>query len=279
MMDRSAYKYIFFVGITLVLSSCTSSNSDSELVSTTDTSVSSTEESNLKAQNVFNSIPSPIETTQLLKSAGADYNSAYLNPIENVSKYVTTSSKALNLGVYGSDLSFTSVFNQTQESMLYLSCTNKLARGLGINGSFDENTSSRLEENQANRDSLLTIISDSYWNADEYLRKNGQAGTSAIFIAGAWLEGLYVAACIANETKNEKVSNLIAEQKHSFENLYSLLESQSAQNKDVKNVLEQLGELKKIFDGIQKNDPFRLTQTQLLQITQESAAIRKRIIQ
>lgn len=284
---KKNYKYIFLLGFSALSFSCGTST-DSDGISMADTSTVSIQETTEKTQNIFNSIPSPVETSQLLEASGARYDAMYLNPIENVSKYATVASKALNLGIYGFDLSFTSVFDQTQESMLYLQCANKLATGLGISGSFDENTSSRLEANQDNKDSLLAIISESYWGADKYLKENGQPGVSTIFIAGGWLEGLYLATRIANETQNEEVATLIGKQKQSFDNLYTLLESQSSQNHDVENILNQLKELKKSFDGIEinsskgvveKNITPHITQEQLAMITNQSAEIRNRFIQ
>src|SRR4051812_43658647 len=107
------------VAISLIVASCGSSN-ESSVGGPVDTTNINFHDKNMKAQNIFNSIPSPIETTTLLKNAGAKYNAKYLNSVDNVSKYSSVAAKALNLGIYGSDLSFTSMFDQTQESMLYL---------------------------------------------------------------------------------------------------------------------------------------------------------------
>ncbi|MDF2437605.1 MAG: hypothetical protein K0Q95_1981 [Bacteroidota bacterium] len=286
------------IAIAAAFSACGSSADNDNNIGSSDTSNVSVEK-DTKAQNVFYSIPSPIETTSLLKGAGAKYNASYLNPIENLSKYSTAASRALNLGVYGTDLSFTSIFDQTQESMLYLRCTNKLATSLGISGAFDEATTARIEANLENRDSLLTIISDSYWNADTYLKENGQPGVSALIIAGGWIEGLYIATQIANATKNEDIATRIGEQKLSLDNLVALLDSYKTSNDGVNNVLTQLQELKTIYDGIQvkpsetkastdqqagvttienKSD-FKITPEQLKAISDKSAQIRNKIIQ
>lgn len=287
-----------FIAISMVFVACGSSD-DPNGNETVDTADADTKVRDVKAQNVFYSIPSPIETTTLLKAAGAKYNSKILNPIENVSKYETVAAKALNLGVYGSDLSFTSIFDQTQESMLYLRCTNKLASGLGISGAFDETTTSRIESNMQNRDSLLAIISDSYWNADAYLKENGQPGVSALIVTGGWMEGLYIATQIAATTKNEGIITRIGEQKLSLDNLIALLESYKAENETIPSLLTQLGELKKIFDAIpvtatdtkattdtakgqstlSNNSSFKLTAEQLKQISDKCAEIRNKIIQ
>lgn len=291
-------RFAFAIAATAIISSCGSST-ENENISANDTTSNVSAEKDTRAQNVFYSIPSPIETTSLLKAAGAKYNASYLNPLENVSKYSTAAARALNLGVYGSDLSFTSIFDQTQESMLYLRCTNKLATSLGISGAFDESTTSRIEANLENRDSLLTIISDSYWNADNYLKENGQPGVSALIIAGGWIEGLYIATQIANATKNDDIAKRIGEQKLSLDNLVALLDTYKTSNDGVNTTLTQLKELKQIYDGIDvktaptevstdkkegvttvdnKSD-FKLTPEQLKAITDKAVQIRNKIIQ
>ncbi|HEX8515335.1 MAG TPA: hypothetical protein VF868_03990 [Bacteroidia bacterium] len=291
-------RFAFLIAATATITSC-GSNADNETIGGTDTASTVSTEKDTRAQNVFYSIPSPIETTSLLKGAGAKYNASYLNPVENVSKYSTAASRALNLGIYGSDLSFTSIFDQTQESMLYLRCTNKLATSLGISGAFDEATTSRIEANLENRDSLLTIISDSYWNADTYLKENGQPGVSALIIAGGWIEGLYIATQIAKATNNADIATRIGEQKLSLDNLVALLDSYKTTNEGVNTTFLQLQELKTIYDGIEvktaetqvstdKKDSvttidnkssYKLTSDQLNAITAKATQIRNKIIQ
>ncbi|CAN5371032.1 hypothetical protein BH10BAC1_BH10BAC1_18380 [soil metagenome] len=288
-----------FIAISMAFVACGSSATENTADETSDSVDGNTKVKDVKAQNVFYSIPSPIETTTLLKAAGAKYNSKILNPIENVSKYESVASKALNLGIYGSDLSFTSIFDQTQESMLYLRCTNKLASGLGISGAFDESTTSRIEANMQNRDSLLSIISDSYWNADAYLKDNGQPGVSALIVAGGWMEGLYIAVQIANTTKNQGIVTRIGEQKLSLDNLIALLDSYKGDNESIPALLAQMNDLKKIFDSIPTattettattdtkegvttivgGAAFTLTAEQLKQITDKSTQIRNKMIQ
>jgi len=296
----SISRYALLFAAVITVSSCGSSSNDTEAPANNDTAASANNTGkDTKAQNVFYSIPSPIETTSLLKGAGAKYNASYLNPIENVSKYSTAASRALNLGIYGSDLSFTSIFDQTQESMLYLRCTNKLATSLGISGAFDESTTSRIEANLENRDSLLTIISDSYWNADSYLKENGQPGVSALIIAGGWIEGLYIATQIAATTRNADIVKRIGEQKLSLDNLVALLGSYKSSNEAVNDMYNQFSDLKKLYDEIPAQPSettvstdkksgvttigntatYTLTPEQLKAISTKAAEIRNKIIQ
>ncbi len=252
---KTGYTFFSCILIAVILSSCGTPANDNDAISNLDTVAAVQHEKNTKVQKVFASIPSQSETTTLLKDAGAKYNAAYLSPIENLSKYVSLRSRALNLGVYGTDLSFTSIFDQTQESMLYLRCTNKLSTGLGITGAFDENMNSRLEANTDNKDSLLAIISESYFSADKYLQENGQAGVSALLIAGGWIEGLYIATKIADDTKNETIISRVVEQYPTLINLISLLESYKKDNEDSKEALANLNELKKVYDDIAAENP------------------------
>lgn len=237
-------------GSALILPSCSGSDSATDDAAAVDSINGNPEMKVLKAQNVFYSIPSPIETSSLLLKAGVSYDASLLNPVNNVSKYNSTHSKALNLGVYGADLSFTSIFDKAQESMLYLKCANNLAAGLGISGAFGETTLSRIEANSDNRDSLLSIISDAFWASDAYLKDNDRPNTSALIVAGGWIEGLYIATKVANKTNNKDVVTRIAEQKLSLENLIGLLES-CGKDEQINAVLTDLRSLKESYDKVE----------------------------
>src|ERR1044072_2626765 len=135
---------IVFAALVLALpflfSSCSSSSdTPDDLDSDTTTQVVDVKVK-ANAQNIFNSIPDPKKLTDMITDAGLEYDGSLLNNPDKYTTYGTDDYKALNLGVYGTDLSFTSLFEQTQESMLYLKCVNQLCKGLGISGVFDEKT-------------------------------------------------------------------------------------------------------------------------------------------
>lgn len=202
----------------------------------------------ISAQNVFNAIPGRTEIINLTQEAQAEYNAQVLNNPDDVNKYSLESSKALNLGVYGSDLNVTGVFEQTQESMLFLKCVNILAKSLGVSNAFDERMVDRMEANKENRDSTLDIISQSFRNADSYLKANGRPGTSSLIVAGAWIEGFYTACNTAKETKSEAVVKAIFNQKESLGYLIELLEA-SKIAEESKYIIADLADLKKTLDA------------------------------
>ncbi len=275
-------KYVSCVVILFTIFSCGSSNNDKDSAVASDSLTTITAEKDTSAQKVFAAIPTPLETADLLKKSGAKYNLNYLNSVDNVSKYSTAKSKALNLGVYGADLSFISMFDQTQESLLYLSCTNKLATGLGITNAFNDATSERIEANMGNKDSLLAIISESYNNAQSYLASNGQKGVSALMVAGGWIEGLSIALQVASATNNQAIMNKIADQKTPLNNMIALLEINKADYPGINEYLPNIKELQKIYESIPLSTDkivAALSKEQFKLIADKTSEIRKKLIQ
>lgn len=249
------YKRILFLtfAVPTIISmvGCGGNNApESDQLSDADSSATQSVSDLQKAQTILHSLPSPIETALLLRKAGASYNKDILNPIENVSKYTSTYQRAVNLGIYGTDLSYTSVFDQTQESMLYLRCASQLANDLGVGSAFGDRTVSRLDANKDNRDSIMTIISDAFLIADTYLKENERPATSAMIIAGGWVEGLYIACSIARTTKNPELVQRIGEQKLSLNNIMEMLNGYT-NDESVKLMAEQVGKLQPVFESIQ----------------------------
>jgi hypothetical protein len=203
------------------------------------------------AKQIFYSLPSPMESAMLIKSAGATYNEKYLNPISNVSKYTSNKSMALNLGSYITDLSYASMFDQSQTTLKYMEVAKKMADGLGITDAIDQNTIKRLEENINNREAILDIISETFMSSTAFLQENDRQSLATIALTGGWIEGLYLSTrLVGNEpiAKN-KIVNRIVDQKLSLDILIKLLNNNKS-NKDIAEIMPQINNLKKIYDKI-----------------------------
>ncbi len=244
-------KGLFIITASLLLIAC---GSESETVVEIDTDTVSVNE-NLtperagKAQMIFQTIPSPFEMASIFEEAGASYGGDYTNPIANVSKYTTSAQQAINLGVYGTDLGYANIYDQSQESMFYMNCSKILADALGVTSAFNPTTIKRIEDNMNNRDSMMLIVNDAFWMCDAYLKENGQNDLSALIIAGGWIEGLYLGGSSLNkETPNEQLMIKIAEQKHSLNNLIDLVASYD--NEEINDIKVHLANLKTSFDKI-----------------------------
>jgi hypothetical protein len=246
-----AIKFCAISTAAVMFSSCggDSSKEDSEGL---DTAVVA--EVKTKTQKVFFAIPSPLEIANLIKKSGANFDKTILNPVANASKYTTQAAMAINLGIYGADLSYTSIFDQTQESLKYMQATKKMADGLGIGDALSEEALTRLEKNSTNKDSLLQIVSDSYYNTDAFLKENDKGHISSLVIAGGWIEGLYISTKIAEKsTKNQDIVKHIADQKLTIENLRGLLET-SQSDESVKALLADINALNEIFGTLKAEE-------------------------
>ena len=244
-------KYLFIIITANFLIGCGGDDTIEENVVDEAIDEALTPERAAKAQMIFQTLPSPLETASLFQEAGAGYNSGITNPVENVSKYSTNTQKSLNLGVYGADLSYANIFDQSQESMFYMNCSKKMADGLGITSAFDAETMERIEENMNNRDSLMLIINDAFWIADAHLKENGQDHLSALIITGGWIEGLYLGTKALNqEDPDENIMQRIADQKYSLDNLVELLESYD--NAEVSAMNQKMKTLQMVFNKIEE---------------------------
>ena len=210
-----------------------------------------------EAKKIFYSLPSPLETAMLIKSAGADYDEELLNSLENVDNYSTNMSMALNLGIYTTDLSFASLFDQTQTSIKYMEAAKKMAEGLDITDAINNETIKNLEENLNNRDIIMDIISETFLNSSSYLKENDRQSVAAIVLVGGWLEGLYIATQLVDEgvTGKNKIVDRISEQKLSFNLVQRLLEDNrineaGEEDNDIVDLMVQLQELKTVFDKV-----------------------------
>jgi len=196
--------------------------------------------------NVLATIPLPLEAAEIFKNEGVIYDKNYLNALDNIINYTTNTQKALNFGVYGVDLSYATMFDQTQACMQYINCSKKIAEELGLTTIFDAETIERIENNIENKDSILDIAEQSYRQADSYLKNTQQDELAALVIAGGWIEGLYLGTRQATKnTENSQINQKINNQKKSLKALINLLES--FKNENTAFLINQLKQLDEIF--------------------------------
>ena len=204
------------------------------------------------AKQIFYSLPSPLETAMLVRSAGAEYNAEILNPVDNAGNYTGQKKMALNLGIYTCDLSFASLYDQTQASISYMNAAKQMADGLGILDAISDETIERLEENVNNREVLLDIVSETFMNSSSDLEETGRPAIAAIVLVGGWMEGLYIATELVNKGTFEgnKLVERITDQKLSVDIVLKLLEEHQ-DNADVAAILAEIQEVKTIFDKVE----------------------------
>jgi hypothetical protein len=209
----------------LLLASCGGMEKGDEILGEEEHLKPSFEEARFNAQNVFNSLPDRKLVLKLIDQHKIEYNAELMNDPRSVSKYATEFYRAANLGIYGSDLTISSSFSQTQESMIFLKCVNILANSLGVSSAFDQKLFERIDLNENNKDSVLEIVTDAFRKVDEILKYNNRPATSAIILSGCWIEGLYVSCKMAEKVDREDIVKTILEQREALKNLIVMLEA------------------------------------------------------
>jgi hypothetical protein len=258
-MGKTMYKFLIpgtvpLILLIMVLTGCASDKSKSSKnefgLDTSEISTDLMSDIN-NAKQIFYSLPSPLETAMLIKTAGATYNEDLLNPVENADNYTTNRSRALNLGIYTTDLSFASLFDQTQTSIRYMNAAKVMADGLGILDAIDNSTIERLEENINNRDMIMDIISETFMNSSSFLTENDRPALASMVLVGGWVEGLYIATNLVGDQSisDNKLVERIVDQKLSFDIVLKLLDD-NKDNEDVANLLNEINEVKTTFDKI-----------------------------
>jgi hypothetical protein len=199
---------------------------------------------------VLYNIPSPIETFTILKMAGPGFDKSLTNPLSNESKYVSNFSKAINLGVYSTDLSFCFLYKQNQEFNNYLKSVNNLTTALGIDGSYGQTVTKRMQDNSDNLDSLMKIVSEASVNADLYLKENQRVNTTALIAAGSWIEAMHIITSIALKKDNSLLTGLVADQKIAARNMSKMLE-QFESDPEISDLSKDIKDISSFYDSLQ----------------------------
>lgn len=201
-------------------------------------------------KTLFYNVPSPIEVTEIIKKMDLAYQPDLMNSVNNADNYLSQSDMAINIGIYGADLSYIRIYEQFQDAARYLAVIKKFTRELGIPEEQERLTAQRMEKHIENQDSLLKIITETFTKSDSYLKENQRGGTAALIVFGGWIETLYLATNIVDLDNPQKdMVNLISQQKHSVKNLIGLL-NQYRNNKKVNMVLPDLKKLDAKFQEI-----------------------------
>src|SRR6478609_2112119 len=121
---------------------CGSTNDDEkeDLIETADTIKSTV----VNVGGELFSVPSPVQTAMLVQKSGVTYDKSVLSSSNKVNTYSTDFARALNLGIYGADLGYVSLYNQTQDALGYLAALKQLSDKLGVSAAFDGPTMDRI---------------------------------------------------------------------------------------------------------------------------------------
>lgn len=219
-------------------------------------------------------LPSSAEVIKLLTDYEVGYIIGISNSVENVSKYISSSQRALNLGVYGGDLSYATLYNMQQEVINYLDAIRKLANELNMSQIYDETLYDKIKNNFDNRDSLVSILTSAFDETYTYLSDNGQQVQALLVVGGAWVEGMYLTTHVSESTFNlPGIAKNLIEQKGSFELLMEISASY-ASDPMMAEFLAKVEPIKKVYSGLTTS----LTEQNIKDITNAIGTVREQVV-
>lgn len=202
--------------------------------------------------DVSYSLPSPLQIASIFKKSGLKFKAGITSQQKDPGKYTTNLNKALNLGVYSADLSYTVLNKQNQEAMNYMKLCRQLADNLNMGSVFDEgNLSKRFEKNLGNEDSLAYIIAELQMVTDMYLDENDQQQITSIVFAGAWVESMYVGSKVFEKGKDKELNNKLAEQMTILGSIVNALKAQESKDANIAGLVTDLESVKALYDSFE----------------------------
>jgi len=194
------------------------------------------------------SVPTPNELFEIIKLQGGKQQMNLVNSLENSENYVDVKSKALNFGVYSADVAYLSCFGIGIDFLKYFKKIEELGEELGISGAFDQGVMERIENNEANADSLFTISNDTYYNSYMYLEENQKGVELSLIMAGGYIESLYIITnLVKTYSDNDPIVEKIGDQKVVMENLIDFI-TQYGDDASVADVITDLKSLSEVFE-------------------------------
>lgn len=248
-MKRLTYSLLFLFFISC---STTDKPSQKEVLDMVDTMAAEPTLHEQDVKDLLQRIPSPLEIAVLLKEVGSKYDPEMLNSSENYSRFNSTFKKAINLGIYGTDLGYTNIYEHNEDAISYLNAIRSLADELSIGQFFDFEAIAHLATNSRNLDSLLLITTQSWNDINHYLQDQKRSKVSILLLAGGWLEALHICSQVyAKNPGNAELREKIGEQKIIMENIMLLLSFYGSEDSNIQDFVTNLAQLKQVFDKIE----------------------------
>jgi hypothetical protein len=197
---------------------------------------------------IFHAAPSPMETASLIKRSGAHFHADALNPANQSAQYSTSDRQAINLGIYGADLSYSTIFEENSTCIEYLEAIRSLSASLGVNDVLNADVMKSVEENRNDRQMLIRIVSETFYDLNERLKFNGQEDLAGLVVASGWIEGMYLATRHLDAAPAE-LKQRIAEQKLTLDDVMRLCRSYE-QTAELSGLLNAMAPIEAAFANV-----------------------------
>ena len=219
-------------------------------------------------------LPTSAEVIKMLTELEVGYIIGISNRVENSKNYFSSTRRAINLGVYGADLSYATLYNMQQEVINYLDAIRSLSNELNMSKIYNEDLYEKIKANFDNRDELVNILTAAFNDTYAYLSENDQQPQALLVVGGAWVEGMYLTTHISEAAYQVAgISRVLLEQKKSFE-LFLEITQPYASDPNISDFLKLLDPVKNVYAGLSTS----LTEQNIKDLTNVISQVRAQIV-
>jgi hypothetical protein len=195
-------------------------------------------------------MPTPNELFAIVRTLNGKGHKGAMSATPKADRFATLSGRALNFGVYATDMVYASNFKLTSEVVRYYLACKDLGDQIGLSNAFNADIQRRLEKNLTHGDSMDVLTNDAYYSAYQKLQAEQMGPTLALVLAGGWVESMHLIMAQLNAyDEGSPLLARIAEQKVSLEQLIDMM----GQVKDDANIgptLKGLMAIRDIYDQL-----------------------------
>lgn len=203
-------------------------------------------------EKAYYPIPSPEQMFGFINDAGVQYNKSLIHDFSVAENYNDPVSKSLNFGIYTADLAYAAAYQDIETTIDLYKVVKRMGADLNIEKMMTEEMLAQVQANLQNPDSLAVIAGRSYYEAVDYLERNGQQGKLALMSLGGWVESLYITLnAIEKFDPSSETAQRIADQKITFGNLYTFLKKNEEKN-GVSGAIESIQGVRAVFASLKE---------------------------
>lgn len=250
-----------------------------------------------EVEKVLPNISSPAEIATFIEMTGAEYVPEIVADTANLPNYIGDADiAALNLGIFTSDLSYTTTFKQSEQSLATLKACQILANDLGMGYTYLSAILNRFSGEITDEDSLVMYLEKETGMVNENFKDTDRHRLYTAFVAGFIIENLYIVTEIiatypddllpadAKALVLREMIMVVLDSENNLTNLIAEIESVLTPE-DSGVLVDELKDLKASLDKVNfkeiaaiENPADILKNEVLLEVTEKVAIIRADII-
>lgn len=293
---KSPTKILTVLTVLLCLGGCSSQSSSSkEGEKSTENQLE--EKTIHDIEQLLKDLPEPSLIPFTLKSIGAEFDKAHINPIENVEAYKKNKDKLmLNMGIYASDISYLAAYGHEDDCIKYLEVSHGMAEYLGDTAIYDQDDLNEFKGHIStqNEKEISKILGRLFLETSLKMEEDHHLTMAGLALTGSFVEGLYQAVITLenfpetkeNEQLLEPLVKIVLGEEQALLDIIQILQDLPFDDTIASvmtelSILDQLykGDLKEVEEKMENDPGFVLTKNSMRDITLEVKRIRNNIVQ